>query len=164
MILHAQHAQTLLFPYLADILNFGGVAGLVAVCLELFHDSLERYLCITDAAGCVQLFCMELGGVDGEHLNIRIAEQHPLGTGNEVIETGADTNNEVAVLAECVRRQTSGYADAADCQLKRIRQAGMAGLGLRNRNVERLAEVHCGLTGLGVTNAAACDEHRLLGA
>ena len=103
---------------------------------------------------------MELGSIDCQNLNIRVAEQHPLGAGYEVVETSADTDNKVAVLAECVRRQTAGYADAADCQIKRIRQAGMAGLGLRNRNVERLAEVHCGLTGLGVTNAAACDEHR----
>ena len=103
------------------------------------------------------------GSIDCQNLNIRVAEQHPLGAGYEVVETSADTNNEVAVLAECVRRQTAGYADAADSQLERIRQAGVAGLCLRNRNVERLAEVHCGLTGLGVANAAACDEHRLLG-
>ena len=106
---------------------------------------------------------MELRGVDSENLNIRVAEQHPLGAGYEVVETSADTDNEVAVLAQCVRRQAAGYADAANRQFKRIRQAGVAGLCLRNRNVERLAEVHCGLTGLGVTNAAACNEHRLLG-
>ena len=104
LVLNAQNAQTLFFPNLADILNFGGVAGLVAVCLELFHDRFESNLCVADAAGCIQLFRMELGSIDCQNLNIRVAEQHPLGAGYEVVETSADTNNEVAVLAECVRR------------------------------------------------------------
>ena len=38
----------------------------------------------------------------------------------------------------------------------------MARLGLRYRDVERLAELHHGLAGLGVTDAAARDQHRLL--
>ena len=163
MILDAQHAQALLFPNLADLLDLIGVSGLVVCFLELRHDRLEGDLCVADTAGRVQLLCVELGGVDRQHLDVRVAEQHPLGAGDKVIETGADADHEVAVLAQLVGCQAAGDADAADRELKRIRQRGVAGLGLGYRDVERLAEFHNGLAGLGVTNAAAGDEHRLLG-
>ena len=163
MILDAQYTQTLLFPNLADLFDLIGVCALVVCFLELRHDRLKGDLCVADAAGRIQLLCVELGGVDRQHLDVRVAEQHPLGAGDKVVETGADADHEVAVLAQLVGCQAAGDADAADRELKRIRQRGVAGLGLGYRDVERLAELHHGLAGLGVTHAAAGDEHRLLG-
>ena len=105
---------------------------------------------------------MELRSVDCQNLDVRIAEQNPLGTGNKVVETGADADNQIGILAQCVCCQTAGNTDAADAQFKAVRQSGVASLCLGYRNVKLTSKLHNGFARFGVTNAAAGNQERLL--
>ena len=79
-----------------------------------------------------------LGGI--EHLGVEaddrlavILEQRP-GTGGEILQAGADGQNHIGLARQFIGCGSSGDADRAHVERVVMRQGGLAGLRLANRN------------------------------
>ena len=83
-------------------------------------------------------------------------------SGREVLQARAYCENQVRVCRELVRCSGAGHADRTDVERMVPGQGALAGLRLGDRNAVACRELRKHFARLGVMNAAACDEDRLL--
>ena len=88
-------------------------------------------------------------------------EERP-GAGGEVLEAGADADDDVGGLGDGVGGGGAGDADRAEVQRVVPGHRGLAGLGLADRDVVLLGEGLQRAGRLGVEHAAAGDDERAL--
>ena len=124
-------------------------------------DLLERHLGVADDADGAVLQRVVAVDVDRDELAVGVGEDRPR-AGGEVLEAGADADDEVGRRAGVVAAGRAG--DAGRAEVHRVLPGGraLAGLGLDDRDVAARGEVGEQVLGAGVEHAAAGDDHRRL--
>src|SRR5690606_25893411 len=85
------------------------------------------------------------------------------GTGGEILETGADADDEIGLSRDRVCARRTGDADGPQIERMVPGQRRLAGLRLGDRDRVAFHEGLQRLAGTGVVHAAAGDDHRLAG-
>ena len=160
LVLEDDAVQTvqLLLPLLAGGSHLGGVGGLVAV--QLGKKAGQGVLGVGHHGDGFHLQSLELGDIDVDEL-AGVLEQ-PLGGGGEVGVAGADTDDQVRLLGDVVGRGAAGDAHAAQVQGMGPLNGALACLGLSEGDTGGLGKGAELLVRLGVTDAAAADQHGTL--
>ncbi len=102
------------------------------------------------------------GGVDRDEPHVWVLEHRPR-PGGEVLEAGADGDDDVGVLGDGVRRGRPRHPDRACVIGVIVDERGLAGNGLDDRDPPPLGERSERGHRSRVVHAASGDDHRLLG-
>ena len=113
--------------------------------------------CVADHGDRVVLGRVEGGRVDRHQPGIRVPEQAP-GTGGEVLQPGADGEDQIRRPGDGVGGLGSGNADGADAAGVGPGQRRLAGLGFGDRDAVPFGEGGEPVAGLGVVDPAAGDD------
>ena len=160
----------------------GALSGTVTVAASVLQGSLQFL-----DTGCVGAPVTESGGqssqpdigiadewkrivlasVEGLHVQadnseFRIFEQG-LGAGGEILQPRADGHDDIGLRGQSIGDRCSRHANGADAELEVIRQRRFAGLRYGDRNAVRTGKSSQPVAGLGVEDAAACNDQRSLG-
>ena len=141
--------------------------GLITVAhrptLQSPVERLERRACVSRQRHPTKLVAVQLGDVDVDEPNVWVLKRGPR-AGREVAVAGADADDDVGLRGDSVGCRRAGGSDGAEGAWMIERQRPLAGLGLRDGDSAAPDEPAQHLRRLGVDDAAARDEERLLGA
>ena len=149
------------FPFGLGLRGFVAPGARRLPGVELGIERGERRPGVADDRQSLMFGRIEGLDVDADQSPIRVLEQSP-GAGGEVGEPRADADDHVGLRGERVGRAGPGDADRAHGQRMIDRRRRLAGLRLADRNSALGAEVDQLPLGVGIKDAAAADDERLL--